>query len=467
MKATFLLAAAAAAVAGFTPASAENETALSAGSFTSADHSASAYLATVADLDSEQRGLVSSGRRMFNETWVLPTEYTGVWGVGPTFNENSCFQCHVNNGRARAPEHGAQAEKGLLIRLSIPGVTAEGGPQPHPLYGDQLQNRGVKNQVPSEGKAIVHYEEVVRTFADGEVVKLRRPRVTIEELSFGELGQDTMFSARIAPSLVGLGLLEAIPEETILSIARQQQGVSGVPNYVWDIEAKKKVLGRFGWKSNQPSLRQQTAAAFHGDIGATSPLFPAENCPEGQTQCLNGPTATGCGGGRGKCEEANYWEVLPSRLRNVTLYMQALAVPAQRQMDQAEVKRGGMLFTQAQCSACHVPEMKTAATTVVPSAANQLIRPYTDLLLHDMGEDLADHRPDFQASGREWRTAPLWALGLQKVVNGHTDLLHDGRARNFAEAILWHGGEAEVSRDRFMAMPKADREALLKFLGSL
>ncbi|MSQ59895.1 MAG: c-type cytochrome [Betaproteobacteria bacterium] len=456
-----------AAIAGFTPAIAENETALSAGSFTSADQSASAYLVTVSVHDEELRGLISSGRRMFNETWVLPTEYTGVWGVGPTFNENSCLQCHASNGRARAPEHGAAAEKGLLVRLSIPGASAEGGPNPHPLYGEQLQNRGVKNQVPREGKIIVHYDEVVRTFPDGETVKLRRPKITITELSFGELGQETMLSPRIAPALVGLGLLEAIPEETILNIAAQQQGVSGVPNYVWDVEAKSKVLGRFGWKANQPSLRQQTAAAFHGDIGATSPLFPAENCPEGQTQCLNGPTATGCGGGRDKCTEDNYWEVLPSRLRNVTLYMQALAVPARRAVEHPEVKRGALLFTQAQCSACHVPEMKTGANTAIPAAANQIIRPYTDLLLHDMGEELADHRPDFQASGSEWRTPPLWGLGLQKAVNGHTNLLHDGRARDFTEAILWHGGEASAARAKFMEMPRDERQALMRFLDSL
>jgi CxxC motif-containing protein (DUF1111 family) len=456
-----------AAIAAFTPAIADNDPALSAGSFTSVDQSPAAYLATTSALDEETRGLVSSGRRMFNETWVLPTEYTGVWGVGPTFNENSCLQCHAANGRARAPEHGAQAEKGLLVRLSIPGASAEGGPNPHPLYGDQLQNRGVKNLVPSEGKAIVRYEEVPRAFPDGETVKLRRPKITLTELSFGELGKDAMLSSRIAPALVGLGLLEAIPEEAILAFAARQQGVSGVPNYVWDMEAKKKVLGRFGWKASQPSLRQQTAAAFHGDIGATSPLFPAENCPEGQTACLNGPTATGCGGGRGKCTEANYWEVLPSRLRNVTMYMQALAVPARRSVEHPEVKRGALLFTQAQCSACHIPEMKTGAHTAIPAAANQIIRPYTDLLLHDMGEDLADHRPDFDASGRQWRTPPLWGLGLQKVVNGHTDLLHDGRARNFTEAILWHGGEADAARTQFMEMPKEDRQALVRFLESL
>ncbi len=458
-------------VVALVPANAENvnDKALSAGVFTSADQTANAYMVTVSALGDEQRMWVSAGRRMFNEIWVLPTEFTGVWGVGPTFNENSCLVCHINNGRARAPEHGTEVGKGLLLRLSVPGSTPEGGVNPHAIYGDQFQNRGVKNQVPREGQALVHYEEVKMTFADGEVVALRKPVISFSELGFGALGEGVMISPRIAPSLVGLGLLEAIPEETLLAIAKQQSqhGISGVPNYVWDVEHKKTVVGRFGWKSNQPSLRQQTAAAFLGDIGATSPIFPTENCPEAQTQCITGPTATGCNGGRGKCEEKNYWEVLPSRLRNVTLYMQALAVPARRNVDDTAVKRGEALFTQAQCTICHVAQLKTGPAAAIPSAALQVIRPYTDLLLHDMGEDLADHRPDFQANGQEWRTAPLWGLGLQQVVNGHTDLLHDGRARGFLEAVLWHGGEARAAREHFMNLPKTDRQSLIKFLESL
>lgn len=455
---------------GLLPVSADDGAdALSAGIFTSQDQSNAAYTITTGALGEEQLGWVSAGRRMFNEPWVLPTEYTGVWGLGPTFNENGCAQCHPSNGRARAPESGGEVAKGLLLRLSVPGVNTEGGPNPHPIYGDQFQNRGVKNLVPAEGRAVVNYEMQRVALDDGEVIELRRPIFHFSEFGFGPLGDDTMMSPRIAPSLIGLGLLEAVPEEDIVALAQRgsAQGMKGVPNYVWDIETQSARLGRFGWKANQPTLRQQTAAAFHGDIGATSSLFPAENCPEAQVACRNGPTATGCGGGRGKCEEKNYWEVLPSRLRNVTLYLQALAVPARRQVKDPNVIRGESLFTQARCDACHVRELKTASQAAIPSAVNQPIRPYTDLLLHDMGEALADNRPDFKANGRQWRTAPLWGLGLQPVVNGHIDLLHDGRARNFLEAILWHGGEAAPAREAFMRMSKADRQALISFLSSL
>jgi CxxC motif-containing protein (DUF1111 family) len=227
------------------------------------------------------------------------------------------------------------------------------------------------------------------------------------------------------------------------------------------------VLGRFGWKANQPSLRQQTAAAFHGDIGATSYLFPEENCPGVQAQCLELPSASKCGG-QGGCTGNSYRpEVIPSRLSNITFYLQALAVPARRNVGDQDVKRGDALFAQANCGACHVPELKTGLRPPLRAAADLTIRPYTDLLVHDMGEALADHRPDFKADGREWRTAPLWGIGLLRTVNGHSDLLHDGRARNVTEAILWHSGEAERSREAFRTMNKADREALVKFVESL
>ena len=318
---------------------------------------------------------------MLNEPRVLPTEYTGVWDVGSIFNENRCPACHANNGRARAPAHGEEVSKGLILRLSIPGTTADGAPLPHPSYGDQFQNRGVKNQVPAEGKAVMGYESVVVSFPHGERVELRKPVVSFTGLAFGALGTETMVSARIAPSLTRLGLLEAIPEETLLALAREQlaRGLNAIPNYVWDHEARQAVIGRFGWKANQPSLRQQTAAAFHADIGATSAIFPMENCPDVQTQCINGPTATGCSGGRTRCGENTYWEVLPSRLRNVTLYLQALAVPAQRDADDPIVKRGEQLFRAAQCGGCHVPEIKTGASAPIAAAANLTIHPYTDL----------------------------------------------------------------------------------------
>jgi CxxC motif-containing protein (DUF1111 family) len=267
--------------------------------------------------------------------------------------------------------------------------------------------------------------------------------------------------------MIGLGLLEAVPEQTLLKIAeRQPAAMRGKPNYVWDLENEQKTLGRFGWKANQPSIRQQTAAAFLGDIGATSSLFPEENCPAAQTQCLSVPSASKCGG-QGGCTGNYRPEVVPSRLTNITLYLQTLAVPARRNVHDPDVERGAALFAQAQCGVCHVNELTTGPKPAVSAAADIAFHPYTDLLVHDMGDELADGRPDFLANGREWRTAPLWGIGLLQTVNGHTDLLHDGRARNVTEAILWHGGQAQAARDHFRKLSNAERAALVKFVESL
>jgi CxxC motif-containing protein (DUF1111 family) len=443
--------------------------ALSAGSFTTPESGAQAFSIPIALLAAEQGSTFAMGREQFNEAWVVAPEPGGVWGLGPTFNEDRCAHCHVNNGRAAAPPNGQPAAQGMLVRLSIPGQARDGGPVPHPSYGDQLQNRGIQGRVPAEGQAVFTYTEREVSFADGEKVTLRVPHIELTDLQFGDAGKDTMVSARVAPAMVGMGLLEAVPEEDILRIAGEQEklGMAGRPNYVWDVENEQTVFGRFGWKANQPNLRQQTAAAFLGDIGATTFVFPEENCPAVQVACLDLPSASKCGG-QGGCTGNMYRpEVVPSRLTNITLYLQALAVPARRNVNDPFFARGEALFAQAQCSVCHVPQLQTGPKPALKAAANLTIRPYTDLLLHDMGPELADGRPDFKASGREWRTAPLWGIGLLQTVNGHRDLLHDGRARNVTEAILWHGGQAQNAREAFRAMPKADREALVKFVESL
>ena len=442
---------------------------LSAGSFTVAADGANAFSVPIPRLSKEQAELFALGREKFNEAWVVAPEPNGVWGLGPTFNEDRCSSCHENNGRARAPENGKQAERGMLVRLSIPGETREGAPNPHPSYGDQLQNRGVKNRVPAEGNAIFTYTEREVGFADGEKVLLRVPKIEFAALQFGDIGKETMLSPRVAPALVGVGLLEAIDESTILATAKEQEkfGLAGKANYVWDYEINKTVLGRFGWKANQPHLRQQIATAFLADIGATSYVFPEENCPPIQKQCLDLPSASKCGG-QGGCTGNNYRpEVTPSRLNSIALYLHALAVPASRNIDDPAVNTGRELFTRANCSVCHIPVLKTGDKAEFPAAANVVIHAYTDLLLHDMGDELADGRPDFKAGGAEWRTPPLWGLGLLPVVSGHSELLHDGRARNVVEAILWHGGQAKAARESFKAMSKEDRAALVKFVESL
>jgi CxxC motif-containing protein (DUF1111 family) len=443
--------------------------ALSAGPWTTTASDRLAYSMPAAPLDAEQAARFAEGREQFHEAWVVAPEPAGVWGLGPTFNEDRCAGCHADNGRSRTPADRGEAARGPLLRLSLPGSGEHGAPIPHPHYGDQLQNRGIAGRVPAEGRAIVTWVTHQVAFADGETAELRKPQIELRDMQFGELGADTLVSLRIAPQLIGLGLLEAVPEQTILKIAETQRarGIAGKPNYVWDVEEEHMALGRFGWKANQPSLRQQTAAAFIGDIGATTYLFQSENCPAVQTACIDTPSAASCGG-QGGCGGNTFRpEVNPSRLKGITLYLQALAVPARRNMHDPAVRRGERLFAAAQCDGCHVPELKTGPDAALAAASNLTIRPYTDLLLHDMGEALADGRPDFAASGSEWRTPPLWGIGLLPAVSGHSDLLHDGRARNVTEAILWHGGQAEPAREAFRAMPKPDREALVRFVESL
>jgi CxxC motif-containing protein (DUF1111 family) len=429
-----------------------------------------AYQQVVAVDDAAQAQWIRAGRRRTAEPWSLRNEIVGVWGLGPTFNENACLVCHANNGRAGAPLPGEEAAGGMVVRLSLPGEGANGAPLPHPNYGDQLQNRGVAKRVPAEGRAIVTYEPIDASFADGELVTLRRPRFEFRHLAYGELGAEVQHSPRLGPPLFGLGLLEAVPEADVLALAAQQAAagqVSGRPNYVWNEERRRRELGRFGWKANQPSVRQQIAAALLNDIGATSSIFPDENCPLVQTLCLTEPTNTRCGKIDGACGGQFLFEVLPSRLDTMTLYLQALLPPPRREPENPEQRAGAKLFDSAGCAACHVPRLLTGEAAALPALAQRSIDPYTDLLLHDMGPALADNRPDFMATGSEWRTAPLWGLGWLATVNGHTDLLHDGRARNVTEAILWHGGEAQAARDAFVAFSRAERRALVAFVGSL
>lgn len=409
------------------------------------------------------------GRHHFNQRWVQFPSIGGDWGLGPTFITNKCVNCHVRAGRGAPPEKPDEQVMAVLVRLSIPGETEHGGPKPHPAYGDQIQNQGLMGQdrddtflgdrVPPEAEVFLDWETSTVTMADGEQVELRKPKVRWGKLWFGPLSDDTMISLRMAQPIQGLGLLEAVPEETILKIAEEQKalGFNGRPNYVRDDINKKTSLGRFGWKANQPSVGQQIASAYAGDLGVTSDLYLEQNCPGPQTDCAYQPPG-------------NQPELIESDWLEITFWEQGLAVPARRNVKDPKFKHGEKFFVQAKCSVCHVPELRTAAS--VPHfkmLENQKVRAYTDLLLHDMGEGLADNRPDFKAGGRDWRTQPLWGLGLTKIVlgTGATPMLHDGRARNATEAILWHGGEAEASRAAFMNMPKADREALLFYLESI
>ena len=374
-------------------------------------------------------------------------------GLGPIMNATSCESCHVGDGRGQPFGQGS----GLLIRLAINQQGLHGETLADPVYGGQFQDMSIAGYQ-AEGTISIEYTEVAGTFADGTPYSLRVPSYRLDGLSDGALADGVTFSPRVGNQVYGLGLLEAISEDTILATADPNDsdgdGISGKPNYVWDFFNNRLALGYFGWKANQPHLLQQSAGAFSGDLGLTTSIFMGNPCTAAQVDCLG-------------LSDGGSPEVTDEILQKVAFYTQTLGVPAQRNTTAPQFQTGEALFVQAQCSTCHLPQVTTGIHPTVPQLSNQTIAPFTDLLLHDMGEGLADGQLDYQASGSEWRTAPLWGIGLFETVNGHTYYLHDGRARNLSEAILWHGGEAQASRDAFIGMSATDREALLTYLASI
>jgi len=430
--------------------------ALSGGATTVFDDTRNAFSLPARNLREDHRPSFFVGNSFFNQNWVIaPASTAGRDGLGPLFNARSCSACHFKDGRSRPPEPGEPMST-MLLRISVPGAGEHGAPKPDPVYGDQIQGQSIPG-VPREADVFVDYTERAGAFADGEAYSLRRPTYRITGLGFGALARQLLVSPRISPGIIGLGLLEAVPEATLLRLAdpgdADSDGISGRPNVVWNVRTRLVAIGRFGWKAEQPSVAQQTAAAFVGDIGITSPLFPHEN------HSAQEPIPV-------RSQSPRAFEVSEKIFRAVSLYARSLAVPAAR-TNSPGASQGRGIFSSLRCDSCHVAALETGPSPELPEFANQRIRPYTDLLLHDMGDALADERPAFVATGREWRTPPLWGLGLIRKVNGHTFLLHDGRARNATEAILWHGGEAAAARERFRHLSKSDRVALLAFLDSL
>ena len=374
-------------------------------------------------------------------------------GLGPIFNNVSCASCHIADGRGRPPLNPSELLSSMLVRISIPGENPHGGPNPAPGFGGQLQQRGVFGK-PAEADVVITYTNTQGNFSDGTSYTLRKPTISLEN-PYIPLPSGHLLSGRVAPPVFGMGLLEAIDEMTILGLSDEfdanGDGISGRPNMVWDAIHSKKTIGRFGWKAGNPSVLQQTAGAYNEDMGLTSFVFPTESS-FGQSQF------------DGLLDD---YELADSILYATTFYTQSLAVPARRNVNDPQVKKGKEIFKNANCNACHTPMVRTGTNIAFPEASNQIISPYTDLLLHDMGPELADNRPEFLANGQEWRTSPLWGIGLTELVNGHSNYLHDGRARNLLEAILWHDGEGEKSREYVKKLSQADREALIAFLKSL
>ncbi|PHH40456.1 di-heme oxidoredictase family protein [Pseudomonas putida] len=421
-----------------------------------------------ANLPPSRRVDFSVGNSFFRSPWVIaPSTTTARDGLGPLFNTNACQNCHIKDGRGHPPAPDAANAVSMLVRLSIPDspayakVIEQLGVVPEPVYGGQFQDMAVPGVTP-EGKVRVEYTPVPIRFKDGTEVELRKPVLQFTQLGYGPMHPDTRFSARVAPPMIGLGLLEAIPEEAILANAaaqaKENNGIKGRVNRVWDDELQKTVAGRFGWKAGQPNLNQQNVHAFSGDMGLTTSLRPFDDCTDAQTACKQAPNGNGPDGEP---------EVSDNILRLVLFYTRNLAVPARRGVNDQQVLAGKNLFFQASCQSCHTPKYTTAANAAEPELANQVIRPYSDLLLHDMGDGLADNRTEFKASGRDWRTPPLWGIGLTQAVSGHTQFLHDGRARNLLEAVLWHGGEAQQAQQQVLSFNAEQRAALLAFLNSL
>ncbi|WP_198173032.1 di-heme oxidoreductase family protein [Hymenobacter ginkgonis] len=398
--------------------------------------------------------------------------------LAPLWNNEKCSGCHVNGGRS--PLGSDPLVPQLLFRVSVPGVADDGGPNPVPGIGGQIQPFVIVNGVRGigpEGKVSTTYAEQLRAFADGQPYSLRTPTYTPS----ATLPPGTMISPRIGQQIAGLGLLEAVPEQDIVALAdptdKDHDGITGRPNRVWDAAMQQTVLGRFGWKANQPNLLQQAAAAFNGDLGITSPFFPLESDVPGGGRNKKGPGIKLPSGGLSSLTAAAAMlktsatsttptDIDTDALFSTAFYTGTLGVPATRNSSDPQVAAGQALFVAAKCAACHTPVLHTSSAAPY-GLGGQTIHPYTDLLLHDMGPDLADNRPDFLATGSEWRTAPLWGLGLSVTTSNHTNYLHDGRARNVLEAVMWHGGEGDFSRNYVAQLSQTDRNALVAFVKSL
>lgn len=419
------------------------------------------------NLTPEQRLQFSVGNSFFRNPWVMaPATTTARDGLGPLFNSNACQNCHIRDGRGRLPTQTNQQPISLLVRLSQPAdpqnpqhmqLMRELGNIPDEVYGLQLQDMAVPTVRP-EVRIRLSYQSHEEVFRDGTRVTLRKPLLHLDQWGYRAPPQDTQYSLRLAPPMIGLGLLESIPEAAILNGIHSPEkiawGVQGTANHVWDREQQKTVLGRFGWKAGQPSIAQQNAQAFVSDMGLTSAIFPQDECTATQVNCQ-------------QAAHGGEPEVSENIAQHVLFYTRHLGVPQRRNLYDAQVLAGRRLFYQAGCQHCHTPRFVTGAQASEPSLANQVIYPYSDLLLHDMGEGLADQRGEFLANGQQWRTAPLWGLGLTERVSGQVNLLHDGRARSILEAILWHGGEAQKSKDAVLNFNAVERENLLRFLNSL
>ncbi len=427
----------------------------SAGQATGSGQAREVLAEYVEGLSEEQFRIARRGEAFFNTAFVpAPGPAPVRDGLGPLLNSATCRACHNSLGRGSPPTDAGQQPVALVLQLSTRG--ADGGWGPHPAYGANFNPFAVEGFEP-EGRVVIDRRPVPGRYADGSEWVLHHPTYRLVDLNYGALDAATAISPRLTQPIIGMGLLQAVPEEIILALAdsedRDGDGISGRPNRVAVGNGEAR-LGRFGWKANQPDLLAQTVAALSQEQGITSSHDPRGNCAVAQRACRSAPN-----GGEPEIEDAD--------LDALVFFQRVLAVPPRRNLDDPAVAGGASSFRQIGCAACHLPTLETGEVADIPALSRQRIHPYTDLLLHDMGPGLADGRPDHQASGSEWRTPPLWGLGRTPDIARGEFYLHDGRARSLEEAILWHGGEAADARARFIALSKRDRDALIAFLRSL
>ncbi|MEZ5168711.1 MAG: di-heme oxidoredictase family protein [Acidimicrobiales bacterium] len=437
------------------------------GMTTAFDTSERAFSLTARDVNHYQRQVFAVGKAVFDVSFTATGDGDMV-GLGPEFDAPSCATCHTRDGRSPGPDADGGIPLGMIVKLTTddPAVIE--------AYGPGLTASAVDG--PGEAAVAVRYETVTGTFDDGTPYELRRPIYRAETRDGPALPDDAVLGPRIAPQLPGLGLLEQVAVDDIEARAdpddRDGDGISGRLGVAHDPFLDLDVVGRFGWNATQPTVEQQTATALFNDMGLTSRYFPSETCGHGGPCAVEGGPVTanyepsGRGGAVDGYLEPVGGEIDDRRLYELTVYTQILAVPAARGLEDPVVERGWGLFDQAGCASCH-GGVYTTERGPIQGLSNQVIQPFTDLLVHDLGSGLADRTVGGEPVPTEWRTPPLWGLGLSETVNGSTHLLHDGRARSFEEAILWHDGEAAASAAAFRAMSAADRAALIRLLESL
>lgn len=410
-----------------------------------------AYSAPAENLTEADNLRHDEGDAMFEVTFVSDPSQP-YHGLGPIYNSNSCISCHPGDGRAAFPTDLVRS-RGFFMRVSLPGADSNGSPIPVPGFGTQVQNHAITGFKP-EGTFGVSYTDSIVNFKDGTKVTLKVPHYTLTGVS-ATVPPNILISPRTSMPIYGLGLLEFIPEADLKALEdvedKNKDGISGKINYVWDGVHKRTMVGRFGWKANTATLLDEAAGSFSGDLGVTNHYYPIE-IGKGQAFSDDGNTDGD--------------QMTKDQVDATEFYLRTLAVPAARNMNKKSVRNGARIFEGIGCAKCHVAKQRTLAAPI-NALANQTFYPYTDMLLHNMGPALADRRPDFLADGYEWRTRPLWGIGLQEIASGHTNFLHDGRAKNITEAILWHGGESERSKAIFLKLKKKEREDLLEFLNSI